>query len=504
MKKSGIPGGVQSAVDFICTGIETGLFAVGEYLPVIPRLSTMAGVSSVTMSKAQVILKGRKILSGHSGQRTRVAGKPPARALEDDGDDLPEPLAREEAHVRICRQMREGILDGVYGPGSLLPLVQQLMSRYRAAAITIRKAIMLLCEEGLVVPQRRHYAVARLSTADSGERIGVLIDQYAIDKYNLGAVAADTVENYFREIELQAAAIPIGTALAVYEWQADQLAVKEPCSILPHGAGERSDAAGYILAASFPAVDFRGLCARLARSKKPVSVLDFDGGWMPPSPCSQPYAVFPVGVSATPGKKVANYLLSLGHHHVAFFSAFHKSLWSRTRYQGMLDTYAEAGYPGWPQLFGRSQDDWQVDVNTPPLPGLADVSQIPAAYDVVKNRIQMGICLQPLFEQAIANSAITAWVAANDGIAVCAQEFLQARGIKVPGQISLVSFDDTVASMARRITSYNFNLPAIVIAAFRHILQSKPRSEAPRPRTVEIPGAIVERETTGRAPRKTA
>jgi len=500
VKRPGIPDGVQSAMDFICRGMESGRFAVGEYLPAISLLSTMAGVSSVTMSKAQVILKNRGILSGLRGQKTRVANRPPApEPLENAEASHPQsavPSSRQETHERIFRQMRRDILDGVYKPGSLLPLAKQLKTRYRAAGITIRKALALLHDEELVAPQRRHYAVARLSTADSGPRIGVLIQQYSLDAYDLGAA---TPHNHLSEIELQAATIPVSISVAGFDWQAGQWTMKQPCSVLPQDAAVRADMAGYIAAVSSPAEDYHDLCARLALVKKPVSVLDFDGGWMPLSPRNQLYAVFPVGVSSVPGKKVANFLLSLGHHHTAFFSVFHKSRWSRMRYEGVRDAYADAGYPDGPQLFWRSQDDWQVLVEISPQPGLPNLSTTPAVYDLLRNRIQMEAHLHPMFEQAIAMPAITAWVTANDAIAVCALEFLRARGVEAPGRISLVSFDNSVSAMTRRITSYNFNLPGIVGAAFRHVLRSNHRTQAPRPRTVEIPGAIVERETTARA-----
>jgi DNA-binding LacI/PurR family transcriptional regulator/DNA-binding transcriptional regulator YhcF (GntR family) len=484
-------------VDFILNGISSGIFAKGEYLPAIPRLSRMAGVSPVTMCKAQAILKKRMILSGYRGQATRVGGRPadhppethaaPRAGRAGPADDRPAPLTREDAYRKIFCRMRKEILDGVYEPDSTLPLVKQLKSRYRAAAITIRKAIALLCEEELVVPRRRRYAVAQLFAADAGLRIGVLINQTSLDSYDLQTGEG---HNHLREIELQAAKIPLALTVTGFEWRTDQFAVKDPCAILP--PADCSRIAGYVLVTNTPAQDYRDLCARLALSRKPVSVLDLDGAWLPPAPGNQPYAVFPIGVSAAPGKKVAAYLLALDHRHIAFFSMFHKSRWSQSRYQGLHDTCAEAGYPDCLRLFSMSPDDWLAGNE-------ASDAEASSVHDMVGMRTRMGSHLEPLFEQAIAVPSITAWVAANDYIAVCAKEFLHARGVAVPGRISLVSFDDSVSAMTHRITSYNFNLAGIVGAAFRHILQSKPHSLAPQPRTVEIPGTIVGRETTARA-----
>jgi hypothetical protein len=457
----------------------------------------MAGVSVVTLCKALAALKKQGFLAGRRGQATCVSGPDPgqsSRMKAAPAARIAEPFLREESHRRIFRRMRQEILDGFYEPGALLPLVKQLRNRHQAAAITIRRALSLLCDEGLVIPQRRHYAVARLSTADSGLRIGVLIQQISVDAYDL---TAGEGHNYLRELELQAAKIPVGITVAPFDWHNDQWAIKKPCSMMP--PADCSRIAGYMLAVSTPSEDFRNICAELALMRKPVSVLDFDGGWIPQKPGRQPYAVFPVGVSSLHGKKAATYLLSLGHRHIAYFSMFHKSRWSVTRYNSMQNACAEAGFPECMQLLSRPEIDGQASDDKAAIPDLSGWSKLQTALDTLALRKRMNAALQLLFAQAISDPAITAWVAANDYIAVCAQEFLQAKGIDIPGRISLMSFDDSVLAMTHRITSFNFNLPGIVNAAFRHILQSKRESRSFRPRTIEIPGAIVERETTGAA-----
>lgn len=52
--------------------------------------------------------------------------------------------------------LRAAIADGTYPPGTLLPGTRELAARYELAVGTVRKAVNLLREEGLVrvVPGR--------------------------------------------------------------------------------------------------------------------------------------------------------------------------------------------------------------------------------------------------------------------------------------------------------------------------------------------------------------
>ena len=106
------------------------------------------------------------------------------------------------------------------------------------------------------------------------------------------------------------------------------------------------------------------------------------------------------------------------------------------------------------------------------------------------------------FTRALADPTITAWVAANDDVAVPALEFLRERGVNVPQQISVVGFDDSVNALANQLTSYNINLPAILSASLRHILRTAPRQTATRAKIVRIDGTAVERAATGPARRR--
>jgi DNA-binding LacI/PurR family transcriptional regulator len=77
-----------------------------------------------------------------------------------------------------------------------------------------------------------------------------------------------------------------------------------------------------------------------------------------------------------------------------------------------------------------------------------------------------------------------------------------SHGKRVPDDISVIGFDDTVDASRRRLTSYNFDVPRAVSASLRHILGPQERAESMRV-PVEIEGFLNVRRTAaavGRAP----
>ncbi|MBD3216615.1 MAG: hypothetical protein GF311_28630 [Candidatus Lokiarchaeota archaeon] len=100
-----------------------------------------------------------------------------------------------------------------------------------------------------------------------------------------------------------------------------------------------------------------------------------------------------------------------------------------------------------------------------------------------------------LFEKALQQPEITAWVAANDEVALWALDLLAEKGVRVPKEISVMGFDDRTEALQERLTSYNFNFRAIIPAMIDFVLR-KERSLAHRMRKpLEIEGTIIERQT---------
>jgi len=105
----------------------------------------------------------------------------------------------------------------------------------------------------------------------------------------------------------------------------------------------------------------------------------------------------------------------------------------------------------------------------------------------------------PLFDDIRRTEPATAWVAYKDDIALLALHYLRDARVRLPQDLSLVGFGDTHTEMRQGLSSYNFNIPAVVNSMLDHVLA--PRRAGARSPMVEIPGTVVERRTSGQAPR---
>jgi LacI family transcriptional regulator len=90
-------------------------------------------------------------------------------------------------------------------------------------------------------------------------------------------------------------------------------------------------------------------------------------------------------------------------------------------------------------------------------------------------------------------------VCGNDAIAWPCVTLLRSRGVRVPQDICVAGFDDTLESFLNGLTSYNFNSEGAAQGMLNHIL-APPRgpTRGRRQRVAEVPGFVSLRATTGR------
>jgi GntR family transcriptional regulator len=58
-------------------------------------------------------------------------------------------------YQRIASDLRDGIRDGRYRPGTPLPSIHALATRYESSTMPVRDAIDILLHEGLVIVRPR-------------------------------------------------------------------------------------------------------------------------------------------------------------------------------------------------------------------------------------------------------------------------------------------------------------------------------------------------------------
>jgi DNA-binding LacI/PurR family transcriptional regulator len=221
---------------------------------------------------------------------------------------------------------------------------------------------------------------------------------------------------------------------------------------------------------------------------------------------------------------MGRYLLQLGHTSLSYVSPYHLGFWSHNRLEGLLDVYARAGYSGNITIVACDELDsqWQlIDPNSAQVSSMLppDIRQATLLLDKAKESpdpwmqfiarqastdidlLQIDVYerqfLDQQFERAMACRESTAWVCANDHIALCAIDYLRRHGVAVPEDLSVVGFDNTVEAFGAGLTTYDFN---IEIAASRMLAFIRsPRLFASSAGYHEIEGAVISRNT-GAAP----
>jgi len=288
------------------------------------------------------------------------------------------------------------------------------------------------------------------------------------------------------------------------------------------GAG---DALGFVVWTVGPPYSIRMALDELRSYKKPVAVLDEEGTHDLASMTAgnRLARVFRFSSTEQPSRDLARFLYIRGHRSVAFISALHKSRWSRVRCDELTREFAGYG-PQW------SVNPFTIDTHDSPeshfndgrlndaVSGLlhaglsADLARrgVPVGLpigtfiercrqgcvDIMQQEVIAGR-LVPLFESALKNRNITAWVCAQDSVAVSALSFLKRREIAVPGMISVAGFDDSPDALRHDLTSVNFNLDGLVHAMLSHVRY--PKFAPGEGGAVEIESVVMERGSSGRA-----
>jgi DNA-binding LacI/PurR family transcriptional regulator len=105
---------------------------------------------------------------------------------------------------------------------------------------------------------------------------------------------------------------------------------------------------------------------------------------------------------------------------------------------------------------------------------------------------ELRVSMRPFFEKALLNQDVSAWICVNDKAAMVAMDFLNLHaGVR---SIALVSYDDTFEAFKHKISSYNFNVSALVNAMLLFVLYPRrERSGKYSENPVLIEGTVVER-----------
>ncbi len=506
--------GIDRAKEHIIRRIRSHNAQSGDPLPSVTQLASETGVAFATMWRALRLCADEGLIESKPRCRYRIkefsTGLPVVEANPGPDELKPFPSAWHRTRYRI-----EGdILNGAYPPGTELPSIKELRSRYGVAYETLKKALSALCESGMLQPFHRTYQVPVQAGSSSRTSIILLGHRSPAGSPEFSEASID----FHRILERECGRRNIRLAVQTWYFDGNTIVISDASGISRVVSADDTTVLGYILVAAQPEHRPNSMLKRTMRAGKPVCVLDETGNITRSG--SSLLRCFSGTASDEAGRKVARYLLSLGHKAIAYISPFHEYHFSRMRLEGMKETFQMAGIPNgvgeltmnncYPVSEERIFPDIaRKECDTAPLrrftaswrrrmpPDFADAMDgfVDTIHDMLFTPAVFKRQTTKLFDRARPLRGVTCWVGANDKIGLQALDYLRTNGVNVPHDIAVVGFDNTREALTTGLTSFDFNFPAIAHAMLDHIVTVPSGTHRGR-RGREVDGMVIERDSS--------
>jgi DNA-binding transcriptional regulator YhcF (GntR family) len=486
-------------------------------MPPLRELARHSGVSLKTMWKAAQECKEEGVITIIHGQG--ISPFPPSaqkKPIEVPSDEeRNEQTGKNQKWHAVAATFRRDILNGRYPPDGSLPKHKELQNRYGVSFKTLSKALKALVGEGTLKIEAGRYRIPPVPVPHQHAKI-VLIGH----GNEPGRVSLETPrsQQFLRTLEEEITHHNLSLEIVVYNDHHDEPVFLSTRQGATPELPDDEWALGYIVW-TVNVLDVPRYVNKIRRSKKPAAFLVEDGSKQIPSSIQSKrgYRSFMLGCTPRAGHDIARFLIRRGHRHVAYISPVHKSQWSAVRYQGLREAFEAAEIPGGVSLFSLSdiEDVYEFQEKftsgtlnrildtlhkaiLPALPALdlEELEPLRIAIGKFMRNKSLSAPLSHLFDEAVSDPSITAWVTANDFFALLALEYLQSNYIDVPKRISVIGFDDTFDAFLHECTSYNFNIPSLVRAMLRHVLHRNYHPLGKGDEPIELDGMIIERKTT--------
>jgi len=488
------PPSVDKAVEFLRRRIADARANLRGGLQPVRRLAAECGLSRNTMLKAAHILRKQGELAVRHGSGLSVPGMP----------DAGRPAAvRIAGWKAVLARLETDALEGRYGAEKPMPSVKHLAAFYGVNYRTLRKSLDELQRRGLLVRKRRRLFVAGNKSRSSLTLLCVLDDSFYQNAW-MGFYGVRTL-SFFQNLENLCAERNIGVVrMFASEWEERRPAL--------------GDAVGVVLWIS-PGQNgiFHRTLPFLKGYTKPVLAVDWMGDFAPAEIAfMRNLFIFRHGDLAA-GLLAGRFLLRRGHRSVAAFS-FANEFWSRRRIDGVIEAFKSVSRENQVHPFML---DARLALAGREAFRDAESARWTSRLDSIKRAVRKVIrretfaaqmdwmlyeslqhiwrseFIEPVFSDALKNCGATAWVLDAD-TAAChnALPFLYSRGIKVPRQVSVIGFENTVLSFAHDLTSVDFRYGNLAGIILRICLQWGARRTPAEPRVQDIPVEMVERGST--------
>ncbi|MBD3419987.1 MAG: GntR family transcriptional regulator [Chitinivibrionales bacterium] len=515
MKKS-----VRKIFHHLITNIDTGVYKPGEPLPTVKTISRTTHVYINAVCEALQLLKQHGILHGKPGHPyTPVVEQvdPNHRINELAGESDTAAAAGWSKWRRIADEMHASILSTTRDADNF-PSLKELQITYHANYATIKKALEYLRTNGVLCTRGRNYAVVRPAYARQFKKIRLITFTPVTRQLSLSGLN----EDYVRLLETECSQAQLKLDIIGFTYAGEYFFTHDRDTLLS-GIEDDESVVGYIYLITNINEWHVEILKVLSHVKKPCAYIDVTGKvGISKNLKRRNVRLFTVALSPRPARTVGHYLLGRNHRTIAYISPFHKAIWSQNRLFGFQDVFDKAGVPDGVRAIVNENSPVVFEVKQTASHKKSNWKQMRRYYAHWRNKLPQFYCesldyifdfylpmrvlpkqefdysLQALFDAALNLEGCTAWVAANDEIAIAALQYLRRKGIIVPGDVSVIGFDDTREAMNEGVTSFNFNMRAVSRLSVAFLMNTQ--SVKAGSRSIEVEGHLVERMTVADAP----
>lgn len=502
---------VQRVINFIREQIGSGRLSPGMMLPNRDDLARMVSVSTGTITHAIKILKLEGVLCGVRGQRPRVELADADSQLS--GSDVPQPaMSPGRGYEVVAGHIRDDIANGTYRIAAAIPSCKILCARYGTSHVTLRKALDLLINQGILLRRGQRFLVP--PAPQSSARPHVLFLWFSDSPF---LPFFDNDISFIRLLERECFRNSLALEKCIISIYNGEILLRRHNDTAPAPSTVFRNCIGIVYLVTWWGCVRQEVFGWLAHTGKPLSIVDWLGDWKLPSSLQRKADLQLVrsSVDEKVGFEVGRFLIGLGYRRIAYFS--HLAVqWPQVRLRGMQRACALARSSVKITAFMQSQVKQESDffgliqekqrhftrlAEDPPEVSpdyRAALENFSAALWILYDNATHFETLAPLLEKALSQENYDIWVGCNDAAALMAWSFLRAKGIRVPQDISLLGFGNTVEAVRLDISSYEFNHENAVGSILTFLLRPTYASRIHKLLRPRIEGAVIPRGSTAR------
>jgi len=506
-----IPSAINSAASYVSRYIRTARLKDGDRLPTVRAFATNIGVSPAIVSKALAIVNQRHDLTIRRGYGIILGSPRPACA------PTARPGGPRGSHRRTedaFRAFTRDILEGRFDAGQI-PSIKECMKLYDVCYTTMMRILLRLLDDGILVRRKKRFLVRRPSSSIRGMDILMVISEAAYRSIDRWGLVRSWVLPLVRSLEQEC--VQRNLRLVIRPFSGDPV----PLSGLENCAGaivwlepffpqpEKTERLiRSLLDRGFPVIVYN------EKQEDRFGDIPFVRNLFWESP----------GRVELAGLEVGRFLLGLGHRKVCFFDTEPGRPWMEERRLGIARAFEQAGVAD--GVMAAYADSGARQYSRKPAAGFHDLNDergfLRAQLRSIDHRFASSImhdrmianieeclhycsgeweCFVPAFERVIASTNVTAWIAADDSIALLSMlPFLNSRKVQVPAGLSVVGFGNWIESTSRFLTTYDFvNMTATISILLDCILFPNNRKHYVDSATNEIAfgGVVIDRGSAG-------